>query len=102
MVTLKVSAPSVGWDLNRQVAAARPRLRDFPEVRLDSRRTIDTGNIDANQAWTFGPELGLRWKNLLAHGEFSFSAGKEGGWGSWEVSTRYSYIDLSDENIEGG
>ena len=121
-------------------------------MRLNSRRTIDTGNIDANQAWTFGPELGLRWKKSLAHGEFiemgvdqseggsnlsfpgayvegswvfageprsydasaavfkrptpdhpvSFSAGKEGGWGSWEVSTRYSYIDLSDENIEGG
>jgi phosphate-selective porin OprO/OprP len=27
---------------------------------------------------------------------------KNGGWGAWEVATRWSTLDLNDDNIAGG
>jgi phosphate-selective porin OprO and OprP len=33
------------------------RLRDYPELRLDPTRLLDTGNIPAGSGWALGPEL---------------------------------------------
>jgi phosphate-selective porin OprO and OprP len=45
------------------------RLRDRPEVRVDSVRLIDTGAIDAAHASAFGAEFGANWKNFYVQGE---------------------------------
>ncbi|WP_338665532.1 porin [Pararoseomonas sp. SCSIO 73927] len=36
------------------------RLRDYPELRVDSRRFLDSGSIRAGQAWAVGPEAAGR------------------------------------------
>nr|WP_277614044.1 porin [Roseomonas rosea] len=36
------------------------RLRDYPELRVDSRRFLDSGTIGADSAWAAGPELAGR------------------------------------------
>ena len=33
------------------------RLRDYPELRLDPTRLLDTGSIPAGQGWALGPEV---------------------------------------------
>src|SRR5262245_29193153 len=45
------------------------RLRDRPELRVDSTRLIDTGGIDADAAYSAGIELAFNWKNFLIQGE---------------------------------
>lgn len=45
------------------------RLRDRPEIRVDSTRLIDTGAIDADHASVLGMEFGARWKNVYLQGE---------------------------------
>lgn len=45
------------------------RLRDRPEIRVDSVRLIDTGTIDAEHASVYGVEFGANWKNLYLQGE---------------------------------
>jgi phosphate-selective porin OprO/OprP len=45
------------------------RFRDRPEIRVDSVRLIDTGNIDAQNASVYGLELGANWKSFYLQGE---------------------------------
>jgi len=45
------------------------RFRDRPEIRVDSIRLIDTGNIDADHASVFGAEFGANWKSFYLQGE---------------------------------
>ena len=45
------------------------RLRDRPEIRVDSTRLIDTGAIDADSAYAAGVEFGANWKNWYLQGE---------------------------------
>ncbi|HKU13173.1 MAG TPA: porin [Steroidobacteraceae bacterium] len=52
------------------------RLRDRPEIRVDSTRLIDTGSIDADSAYVYGLEAGANWKNWYLQAE-SFRYGIE-------------------------
>jgi len=45
------------------------RLRDRPEIRVDSVRLIDTGSIDAENAGVYGLEFGANWKSFYLQGE---------------------------------
>ncbi len=45
------------------------RFRERPELRVDSTRLIDTGNIDANHAYVVGAELAGNWRSLFAQAE---------------------------------
>ena len=45
------------------------RFRERPELRVDSARLIDTGNIDAEHAYVAGLEAAGNWRNLLLQGE---------------------------------
>jgi phosphate-selective porin OprO/OprP len=45
------------------------RLRDRPEIRVDSTRLIDTGSIDAAHASALGLEFGANWKSFYLQGE---------------------------------
>jgi phosphate-selective porin OprO/OprP len=45
------------------------RLRNQPELRVDSTRLIDTGNIDAEHAYNAGAELAANWRNVFFQGE---------------------------------
>jgi phosphate-selective porin OprO/OprP len=76
------------------------RLRDRPELRVDSTRLVDTGPIDAEHAWATGLEFGAAWRNLLLQAEdFRFGLQRRnapaladprfGGWyaqASWVLS----------------
>jgi phosphate-selective porin OprO/OprP len=45
------------------------RLRNQPELRVDSTRLIDTGNVDADHSYTAGAELAANWRNIFFQGE---------------------------------
>jgi phosphate-selective porin OprO/OprP len=45
------------------------RLRERPEIRVDSVRLIDTGAIDADHASVYGVEVAANWKSFYLQGE---------------------------------
>ncbi|HYZ34695.1 MAG TPA: porin [Crenalkalicoccus sp.] len=45
-------------------------LSDRPELRIDQSRLITTGALNAGDAYAWGPEFGLRWRNFLLQGEY--------------------------------
>jgi phosphate-selective porin OprO/OprP len=45
------------------------RFRDRPELRVDSTRLIDTGNIDASHAYVASVEAAGNWRNFQAQAE---------------------------------
>lgn len=45
------------------------RLRDRPEIRVDSTRLIDTGSLDADGGYAAGVEFGANWKNFFFQAE---------------------------------
>ncbi|WP_176849492.1 porin [Belnapia rosea] len=63
---------SYAFDLRRQADGQTLRLRDRPEWRAGdpSTRLIDTGNLPADHASTWGPEFGVRWRNFMLQGEY--------------------------------
>ncbi len=70
------------WDLHLGVSAADAfriqrtaagqtiTLQDRPELRIDQNRLISTGALNARSAYTYGPEFGLRWRNVMIQGEY--------------------------------
>jgi phosphate-selective porin OprO/OprP len=47
-------------------------LSDYPEMRVDPVKLINTGNIsNADSVYTWGPEFGFRWKKFLIQGEYT-------------------------------
>lgn len=56
----------IGPDFVRQSGV---RFRDRPELRVDDTRLIDTGDIPARAAATYGVEGALRWKRLTLQAE---------------------------------
>jgi phosphate-selective porin OprO/OprP len=46
------------------------RLRDRPELRVDSDRLIDTGDVPITGAQSYGLEAALRYKGFLVQGEY--------------------------------
>ena len=66
------------------------RFRDRPEIRVDSVRLIDTGNIDADGASVYGLEFGANWKSLYLQGEHFW----------YDVSRRAS-ANLPDPDFTG-
>ena len=69
-VVLAVDRPGLQFQLGADAAAqfhpgTSPgpesiRLRDYPEIRVDSRRFLDSGALRAGSAWAAGPELSAR------------------------------------------
>jgi phosphate-selective porin OprO and OprP len=72
-VHLGASATWVFSPADNGTAAAAPRravrLRDRPEIRVDSVRLVDTGAIEAAHANAYGVEFGANWRNYYLQGE---------------------------------
>lgn len=65
--TYVLQAPDAGPD----TAARYPlRLRDRPEVRVDSTRLIDTGNINTDTLFIPGAEFAANFQSLFLQGEY--------------------------------
>jgi phosphate-selective porin OprO and OprP len=45
------------------------RLRERPEIRVDSTRLIDTGSIDADSGFATAVEFGANWRNVYFQAE---------------------------------
>lgn len=55
------------------------RLRERPEIRVDSTRLIDTGTIDADHAYNAGLEFGAQYRNVYLQAEhFWFGIDRRG------------------------
>ena len=75
--TYSIQPPDAGQ--NATGARHAVRFRDRPELRVDSTRLIDTGSIDANDAWNTGVELAANWRFLYIQGEyFLYGIDREG------------------------
>ena len=118
-VHLGVSGTYVFSPADQGSSAALPRrgirLRDRPEIRVDSARLIDTGVIDADKAGVIGLEFGANWKNFYLQGEhFWFDVERrassiqadpdftgyylQGSWVATRESRRYNPVTGSFQN----
>ncbi len=61
---------SWAFDIRQPPTGQTLQLRDRADLRIDQSRLIDTGALNADKAWTAGPELGVRWRNFLLQGEY--------------------------------
>ncbi len=68
-VHLGVSA-SDAFRLQRTSTGQTLTVQERPELRVDTNRLVSTGALNASGAYTYGPELGLRWRNFMLQGEY--------------------------------
>ncbi len=61
---------SDAFRIQRTSAGQTLNLQDRPELRIDQNRLVSTGALNARSAYTYGPELGLRYRNFLLQGEY--------------------------------
>ena len=61
---------SEAFRIQRTASGQTLNLQDRPELRIDQNRLISTGALNANSAGEYGPEFGVRWRNLLLQGEY--------------------------------
>ena len=66
---LGVSA-SDAFRIQRTATGQTLTLQDRPELRIDQNRLVSTGALNARSAYTYGPEFGLRWRNVMLQGEY--------------------------------
>lgn len=45
-------------------------VQDRPELRIDTNRLVSTGGLNADSAYTYGPEVAFRYRNFLVQGEY--------------------------------
>ena len=67
------------------------RLRDRPEIRVDSTRLIDTGLVDTDSAYVYGLEAGANWRSWYLQAE-SFR---------WGIERTAATASLPDPTFEG-
>ena len=61
---------SEAFRIQRMAGGQTLTLQDRPELRIDQNRLVGTGALNANSAGEYGPEFGMRWRNLLLQGEY--------------------------------
>lgn len=87
---LVLDPAATGPDIAVAGGAATPvRLRDRPELRVDSVRLIDTGNIDADGVNAFGLELAAQRKNVYVQAEY------------FDIDVERRNTTLSDPGFDG-
>lgn len=83
-------------DTDASIASQRRiRLRERPELRNDTIRLVDTGNINADGVVAYGLELGGYWGSLYAAGEaFQIDVDRSGGvdpnFSGWYAQAAYT------------
>lgn len=61
---------SSAFRIQRTASGQTLTIQDRPELRIDENRLVSTGTLNASSAYTYGPEVGLRYRNFLVQGEY--------------------------------
>lgn len=61
---------SDAFRIQRTSAGQTLTVQDRPELRIDNNRLVSTGALNSRSAYTYGPELALRWRNFMLQGEY--------------------------------
>lgn len=61
---------SDAFRIQRTATGQTLTVQDRPELRIDTNRLVSTGALNARSAYTYGPEIGFRWRNFLVQGEY--------------------------------
>ena len=61
---------SDAFRIQRTATGQTLTVQDRPELRIDNNRLVSTGALNARSAYTYGPEVGFRYRNFLVQGEY--------------------------------